>query len=204
MSSSSPRSRGRAHPRMGDGVFKRQPKTGGEVGRLANLARRPQGLPRGLRRPGDDIENDLPVRAAEPGQAEPVIDRLPETGPSKIQRRRHTSTTREPVAPMAVPTDRNNWTCAAPRWLPPALVPRPHLSPPCWTLQPWQRRPAPLKASHEVRRPVDHRGGSLPAHSWEDHGLCRQRPGMGAGRPPATTVQKGFTWGTSWPARSSH
>jgi hypothetical protein len=51
------------------GTFEPGPEVGGEMGRFANLALRSQGFLRGRRRVGDEVENDLHVRAARPRTA---------------------------------------------------------------------------------------------------------------------------------------
>ena len=57
-----------SHPRMGIGVLEREAEIGGEVGRVADLAFGAEGFRRGRRRTGNDVENGLRIRAAEPGQ----------------------------------------------------------------------------------------------------------------------------------------
>jgi hypothetical protein len=56
------------------------------------------------------------VRAAEPGQEEPV-GRFAEAGPFEVQQRRHALIAREPVAPVTVRVDRDDCPCVQRRAL---------------------------------------------------------------------------------------
>jgi hypothetical protein len=100
-----------SHPRRGIGVFKRDAEVGGEVGCFTDLALCSEGFRRGRRRTGNDVENALHVRAAEPGQEEPVIDRFAEASPFEVQQCRHASIAREPVAPVTVRVNRDDCPC---------------------------------------------------------------------------------------------
>jgi hypothetical protein len=98
-------------------VSKRDAKVGGEVGCIANLALGPEDLPGDRGGTGNDVENGLLVRAAEPDQEEPVVDRLAEPRPLEVKQRRHALIAREPVAPVAVRVHRDDRLCGQRRAL---------------------------------------------------------------------------------------
>src|ERR1039457_5269094 len=93
-----------SRPRRGIGVLKRGAEVGGEVACFAGLALCPEGFRRGRRRAGNDVEDGLRVRAAEPG-------------PFEVQQRRHAPAAREPVAPVTVRVDRDDGLCVPRRAL---------------------------------------------------------------------------------------
>jgi hypothetical protein len=75
------------HSREGAWAFKRGAEIGCEVGRVADLAFGPEDLLGSPRSASDDIKDGIRVRAGESSQEDPVIGRLAEAGPLKIQQR---------------------------------------------------------------------------------------------------------------------